>query len=168
LKSFFNKFIADHIIVETENLNTENRQNRAISESASYRLACPGLSECTALRDCPQILAEATTRCYNSDRSLFCGVNQNFEPYVCCPSYPSYSTPTYAGESSNNLNNPADKLSGLCGKSLIQGSTYKKLGAFPFVARIGFKSKFLEKPMIIFSKSGHNNLTFTLFLYSTR
>lgn len=122
-------------------MKTDNREGRGIGESASYRLACPGLSDCTALRDCPQILTEATTRCYNNDRSLFCGVNQNFEPYVCCPTY----QPSYNGESSNNLNNPVDKLSGLCGKSLIQGNAYKKLGAHPFVARIGFKSKFLRE-----------------------
>lgn len=122
--------------------NIDDRESRAATESASYRLACPGLSDCTALRDCPQILAEVTTRCYNSDRSLFCGVNQNFEPYVCCPSYQS---PSYVGETSNNLNNHADKLNGLCGKSLIQGSAYKALGAFPFVARIGFKSRFHDK-----------------------
>ena len=132
-------FYSDHIIIETENVKTD-REGRATGERAGYQLACPSNSECTALRDCPLILLEATTRCYNSDRSLFCGVNQNFEPYVCCPTIPSYDG------NSNNLNYPVDKFNGICGKSLVQGSAYKKLGAFPFVARIGFKSKFLENP----------------------
>lgn len=68
---------------------------------------------------------------------MFCGVNQNFEPYVCCP---AYQAPPSFQDSSNNLNNQ-DKLNGACGKSLIQGTFYKKLGAYPFVARIGFKSE---------------------------
>lgn len=107
-------------------------------------MPCPGSNDCMPLRECPQILVEVTKRCYNSDRSLFCGVNQNYEPYVCCPSYqsPSYvgQAPTYIADGTNQFTSP-DKLSGQCGKSLIQGNFYKKLGAFPFVARIGFKSK---------------------------
>lgn len=138
----------DHIIIETENVKSVDREGRSTDASASYRLACPGLSDCVALRDCPQILVEATTRCYNSDRSLFCGVNQNFEPYVCCPTYKS---PTYLAEGTNQFDAP-DKLNGACGKSLIQASFYKKLGAFPYVARIGFKSEFLQ----YFRKVGHD------------
>lgn len=117
-------------------MKTDDREGRAAGESSAYRLACPGNSDCVALRDCPQILVEATTRCYNSDRSMFCGVNQNYEPYVCCPS------PSYVADASNNFN-AHDKLAGPCGKSLIQGSFYKKLGAYPFVARVGFKSEFM-------------------------
>lgn len=94
---------------------------------------------------------------------MFCGVNQNYEPYVCCP---IYTSPTFLsdqpsgsgssspsgpgiGSSSNNNNfnnnnfNNLDKLNGNCGKTLIQGNAYRKLGAYPFVARIGFKSKYL-------------------------
>ena len=108
-----------------------DRETRA---NSNYRLACPGQDDCVSLRDCPQILAETTSRCYNGDRSLFCGVNQNFEPYVCCPTY------VPLGDGSNNLNNP-EKFGGVCGKTLIQGGGYKKLGAYPFSARIGFKSE---------------------------
>ncbi|XP_070495181.1 chymotrypsin-like protease CTRL-1 [Chironomus tepperi] len=131
---------ADHVIIDTENINSENREGRAINAAATYRLACPGLNECVALRDCPQLLVEATSRCYNSDRSLFCGANQNYEPFICCPV--SYTTPSFQGESTNtnNVNNYQDKLSGACGKALIQGNYYKKLGAFPFAARVGFKN----------------------------
>jgi hypothetical protein len=99
------------------------------------------------LRECPQLLAEATKRCYNNDRSLFCGVNGNYEPFVCCPvTYTSSGTSQadYGGSANNNNNNNVnyqDKLSGACGKPLIQGSYYKKLGAYPFAARVGFKSK---------------------------
>lgn len=113
------------------------------SSSSNYRLACPGQNDCLALRDCPQMLVEITTRCYNSDRSLFCGVNQNFEPFVCCPQY-FQQQPPYVSESTNHLNqnqNDPNKFKDSCGKSLIQGTFYKKLGAYPFAARIGFKSK---------------------------
>lgn len=144
----------EHVIVESENIKAEDREVREQRQSSNFRLACPGLAQCVTLRECPQILAEATSRCYNSDRSLFCGVNQNFEPYVCCPVYqsPNFmhdqpSTGSMNNGNGNNFNyngfNALDKLSGTCGKSLIQGqgSSYKKLGAYPFVARIGFKSE---------------------------
>lgn len=131
--------IPDHIIIETENVKSEDREGRAVDQSGKYRVACPGLNECVPLRECPQVLIEATTRCYNSDRSLFCGVNQNFEPYICCP---SYQTPVYQSDGTSQIGS-ADKLSGQCGKSLVAGSFYKKLGAHPYVARIGFKSKSL-------------------------
>jgi hypothetical protein len=91
---------------------------------------------------------------------MFCGVNQNFEPYVCCPIYTSPNflsdqPPSASGSSAgsaigtggsapgNNFNNfnGLDRLSGVCGKTLIQGNAYRKLGAYPFVARIGFKSE---------------------------
>lgn len=78
-------------------------------------------------------------RCYNSDRSLFCGVNNNFEPYVCCPS--SYQPPSYQPQGSGPNFDTPERLNGGCGKTLIQGSFYKKLGSSPFVARIGFKSE---------------------------
>lgn len=124
----------------------QDREGRA----SSYRLACPGLNDCVPLRECPQILAEATSRCYNHDRSLFCGANGNFEPFVCCPI--TYTSPPlqadYGGNNNGNNNNNnvnyQDKLSGSCGKPLIQGSYYKKLGAYPFAARIGFKSELID------------------------
>lgn len=135
---FIKKKISDHIIIETENVKSDDRGGRALDSSAQYRATCPGINDCVPLRECPQILIEATTRCYNSDRTLFCGVNQNYEPYICCPSYQS---PSFGNDGSDHLNNQ-DKLSGQCGKSLIQSTFYKKLGAHPFVARIGFKSEF--------------------------
>lgn len=147
-RNFPREKLSDHIIIETENVKSDDRGGRALDGPAQYRATCPGINDCVPLRECPQILIEATTRCYNQDRTLFCGVNQNYEPYICCPSYQS---PSYLADSSNNLNNQ-DKLSGQCGKSLIQGSFYKKLGAHPFVARIGFKSKFDVIGKIFFIK----------------
>lgn len=116
-------------------------ENDREGRSSSYRLSCPGLNDCIPLRDCPHMLAEITTRCYNNDRSLFCGGNGNFEPFVCCPI--AYTAPPFQPDvvGSNNNVNYQDKLSGSCGKPLIQGSFYKKLGAYPFAARVGFKSK---------------------------
>lgn len=145
MKIIFITFIknVDHIIIETESLVPEQRDSR--DTSAKYRMSCPGVSDCVNLRDCPQILVEATSKCYNGDRSLFCGINNNYEPYVCCPQlYP----PPYQSDGTNHLPNnqydQSNKLSGSCGRSLIQGSYYKKLGAYPFVARIGFKSEFIH------------------------
>lgn len=87
-----------------------------------YRVPCTGPSECVPLAECSQIFYEAAKTCYSGDRSLLCGIS-DFETYVCCP------------RSANNLQSS-------CGKSLVQGPYYKGLGAFPFVARIGFKSEF--------------------------
>jgi hypothetical protein len=124
-------------------VKSDSREGRAVgAKGSSYRLACPGLNDCVPLRECPQLLVEATSRCYNNDRGLFCGANQNFEPFICCP-VAYTSPPSFQADASNSNNNVnyQDKLSGSCGKALIQGSFYKKLGAFPFAARIGFKSK---------------------------
>jgi hypothetical protein len=89
-----------------------------------YRLSCPGINECVPINECPEIMQDALRKCMRGDKSLFCGNEQSNEPYVCCP------------------RNPMDARNG-CGRTLIQGQYYKGLGAFPFVARVGFKSKFI-------------------------
>jgi hypothetical protein len=94
------------------------------SQSRAYyaRLTCPGISECVPMNECPELLQEALRKCSRGDKSLFCGNEPAGDPFLCCP------------------RNPMDIRNG-CGRTLIQGQNYKGLGAFPFVARVGFKSE---------------------------
>lgn len=86
-----------------------------------YGAPCSGGRVCMPMSDCHQMSYEAAKSCYTGDQSMFCG-GSGYEPYVCCPK----STLEY---------------SQMCGKSLVSGQFYKGLGSFPFVARVGFKSK---------------------------
>lgn len=109
-----------HIILESEHPSTksDSLQSRA---APFYRIQCPAANECMPLSECSILLYEASKLCYSGDRSLYCGINDS-EPYICCPT------------------NPLEN-SKVCGKILVSGQFYNGLGAFPFVARIGFKSK---------------------------
>lgn len=62
--------------MEDENSRTSHREPRA---GDYYRLACSGLNDCVSVSQCPQILVEATKKCYAGDRSIFCGLNSNYE-----------------------------------------------------------------------------------------
>lgn len=88
----------------------------------AYGTSCTTGRICVPITDCSVLYYEAAKTCFAGDRSMFCGGTQ-YEPYICCPKNPS----------ENNRQ---------CGKSLVSGQFYKGLGAFPFVARIGFKSEF--------------------------
>ncbi|XP_058818835.1 phenoloxidase-activating factor 1-like isoform X2 [Topomyia yanbarensis] len=88
-----------------------------------YRISCPGQSVCVPLAECPELLLETARQCYRGDFSLSCGVNE-LEPHVCCLRKYNYDDRTDVG----------------CGKSIVQGDFYNGLGAYPFVARIGFKN----------------------------
>lgn len=90
-------------------------------ETRSYYGACAGGRVCVPMSDCTAMVYEAAKACYSGDRTMYCGGTQ-YEPYICCPKSPL-------------------EQSRVCGKSLVSGQFYKGLGAFPFVARIGFKSK---------------------------
>lgn len=89
-----------------------------------YGAPCSGGRICMPMSDCHQMTYEAAKACYTGDQSLFCG-GSGYEPYVCCPKSSLES-------------------SQMCGKSLVSGQFYKGLGSFPFVARVGFKSKWLN------------------------
>lgn len=137
--SFFSNplksFLPAHSIVESESTGTSNSAAFRGGTTASgyepksfYRISCPGQSECVPLADCPELLLETARQCYRGDFSLSCGVNE-LEPHVCCPRTPNRFDDDRNGENVG------------CGKSIVQGDYYNGLGAFPFVARIGFKSK---------------------------
>lgn len=83
---------------------------------------CLGGTMCVPMSECTSMYYEVAKSCYNGDRSMYCGGTQ-YEPYICCPK------------------SPLDH-SNVCGKTLVAGQFYRGLGAFPFVARIGFRSKF--------------------------
>uniref|UniRef100_A0A182QFC7 Uncharacterized protein n=1 Tax=Anopheles farauti TaxID=69004 RepID=A0A182QFC7_9DIPT len=113
----------------TATSSTSGETTAALKESkALYRVSCPGLSECVPLAECPELLLEISRQCYRGDFSLSCGVNE-FEPHVCCP---RVTSPAFNDQ----------RASAACGKSIVQGDFYNGLGAYPFVARIGFKSTF--------------------------
>ncbi|XP_001651209.2 venom protease [Aedes aegypti] len=121
-----------HSIIESESAGVSNgagyRTGTPITAQESksfYRISCPGLSECVALAECPELLLETARQCYRGDFSLSCGVNE-LEPHVCCPREPG---------GFNDRNTDVG-----CGKSIVQGDYYNGLGAYPFVARVGFKN----------------------------
>lgn len=112
------------LVIESE---SETGQSAKFSDArltakhdSYYRSQCIGSAECVPLTECSEMLYEAARSCYTGDRTMFCGATE-YETYVCCPRI------TNDGRS-------------VCGKSLVQGPKYKGLGAYPFVARIGFKS----------------------------
>lgn len=103
-----------------------------VEKRSNYGDACSGGKMCVPMSDCTTMYYEVAKTCYNGDRSMYCGGTQ-FEPYICCPKSPL-------------------ERSTVCGKTLVTGQFYRGLGAFPFVARIGFKSKFIYE--FRFRKSG--------------
>lgn len=91
-----------------------------VEERSNYGGACPGARICVPMSECQAMYYEVAKSCYNGDRALYCGGTQ-YEPYICCPKSPL-------------------EHNSVCGKTLVSGQFYRGLGAFPFVARIGFKS----------------------------
>lgn len=89
--------------------------------STNYGGTCSGGKICVPMSECTTMYYEVAKTCYNGDRSMYCGGTQ-YEPYICCPKSPL-------------------ERNSVCGKTLVTGQFYRGLGAFPFVARIGFKSK---------------------------
>lgn len=109
------------IIQSDESSRHQSSDLDDIQTKAYLRSACDSLSDCVPLSECTALQYQAAKACYSGDRSIYCGISEH-EPYVCCP------------------RNRFEKVH-VCGKNLVSGQYYKGLGAFPFVARIGFKSK---------------------------
>lgn len=93
------------------------------ARSSYYIGSCTGGRVCVPMSDCAAMYYEVAKTCYNGDRSMYCGGTQ-YEPYICCPKSPL-------------------ERSSVCGKTLVTGQFYRGLGAFPFVARVGFKSEYI-------------------------
>ncbi|XP_055642291.1 phenoloxidase-activating factor 1 [Toxorhynchites rutilus septentrionalis] len=116
-----------HSIIESENgggmVYYSGTATSRPEPKALYRINCPEQSECLPLTECPDLLLEAARQCLRGDFTLSCGVNE-LEPHVCCPRQQKFDDRNDVG----------------CGKSIVQGDFYNGLGAYPFVARIGFKN----------------------------
>lgn len=108
---------SEHLIIDSD----ENRLPGRLESRAVYPSSCSGGRLCVPVSDCQGMYYEAAKSCFAGDRTMFCGGTQ-YDPYICCPKSPV-------------------ELNRVCGKSLVSGQFYRGLGAFPFVARIGFKSE---------------------------
>lgn len=102
-------------------LDGGNERSVDVETRSYYSGSCSGGKMCVPMSECSTMYYEVAKTCYNGDRSMYCGGTQ-YEPYICCPKSPL-------------------EHNSLCGKTLVSGQFYRGLGAFPFVARIGFKSK---------------------------
>uniref|UniRef100_A0A1B0GLG1 Putative chymotrypsin-like protease ctrl-1 rhagoletis zephyria n=1 Tax=Lutzomyia longipalpis TaxID=7200 RepID=A0A1B0GLG1_LUTLO len=95
-----------------------------------YQTTCVGFQNCVPLSKCPDLHYDAAKACYFGDKSFFCG-SSGSEPMICCPR---------VGENPDTNPDVSAPINIDCGKSLVRGQFYKGLGAFPFVARVGFKN----------------------------
>lgn len=129
-------------------LETENREARSQSYYQGPISSCAVFQACIPLSQCLDSHYEVAKSCLLSgDRSSVCGYTDGSEPLICCnrrvildspdnlqQQYNPVLPPAYAGYNPTGLNSPS------CGRSFVQSQIYRGLGAFPFIARIGFKS----------------------------
>lgn len=116
------------VIAEFERINVDvnvaNRGREPYITSIKDSYLCQGIGPCVSITECGDNYGlEAARRCYNGDKSVFCGVDARQDPMVCCP------------------RTTTKKEYEACGKTLVQGKSYWGLGAYPFVVRVGFRSK---------------------------
>ncbi|KYB26332.1 Serine protease easter-like Protein [Tribolium castaneum] len=93
---------------------------------------CPRNTECLPLSQCPMLNDILDNACVNTDRiaNLGCGY-QGAQGYVCCP---------LVADPLNNINSGKLVDGQRCGLSQVQGNNYNGIGAFPWVARVGFRN----------------------------
>ncbi|XP_044265878.1 CLIP domain-containing serine protease 14D [Tribolium madens] len=93
---------------------------------------CPRNTECLPLSQCPMLNDILNNACVNTDRiaNLGCGY-QGGQGYVCCP---------LIADPLNNINSGKLVDGQRCGLSQVQGDNYNGVGAFPWVARVGFRN----------------------------
>lgn len=124
------QFLADYATIVVDGLDSQDNTELKERQGGNFPnlnsfFSCAGHGTCVPMMECGENYAlEAARRCYNGDKNVFCGVDSRGEPMVCC------------------TKNRRDFET--CGKTLVQGRTYKGLGAYPFVVRIGFRSKLLN------------------------
>lgn len=131
----FRPILADYATIVVDGLDpvvqdeVKERQGGSFPNLKDF-FSCSGHGTCVPMMECGENYAlEAARRCYNGDKNVFCGVDSRGEPMVCC--------------SKNRRDFET------CGKTLVQGRTYKGLGSYPFVVRIAFRSKNLLFSVII-------------------
>lgn len=142
-------------VVETEpeadRDNLEKRSNTYFNTRIGTISSCAPFQTCLPLAQCVDSHYELAKSCLlTGDRSSVCGYTDGSEPLTCCNrrgiAQDGIDTLPQFGPITNNNNPPSfvSNLDGInsmsCGRSLIQSQFYRGLGAFPFVARIGFKS----------------------------
>ena len=116
------------MIIESDEASLHQLPDYIEPKAAFFRTAnCDTGAECLPLSECSFMQYQAAKTCLAGDRSLSCGKSE-VEPYMCCP--------RSQFDSVNSVK--------ACGKTLVTGQYYKGLGSFPFVARIGFKSKYTQ------------------------
>lgn len=125
--TIINNFLSQSIVAEFERINVDvniasGKARHPYITSIKDPYLCQNIGPCVPINECGDNYGlEAARRCYNGDKSIFCGVDARQEPMVCCPRQKKqYET---------------------CGKTLVQGKDYHGLGAYPFVVRVGFRSK---------------------------
>lgn len=115
----------DRILVDVNRNPPETRDYYGnVGGDAKDSFLCYGIGSCVPIQECgDNYPLEAARKCYNGEKNIFCGVDNQNQPMVCCPKIRrDFET---------------------CGRSLVQGKNYKGLGAFPFVVRVGFRSNYI-------------------------
>lgn len=145
-------------IIETESRSSNYYQDPRLGPISS----CAVFQTCLPLSQCMDAHYELARGCLlTGDRSSVCGYTDGTEPLICCNRRVVMDNPEALQNfgSSNGvvpppaingapsfatLYNPTGLNSASCGRSLVQSQIYRGLGAFPFVARVGFKSECYE------------------------
>ncbi|XP_018328745.1 venom protease [Agrilus planipennis] len=129
-----------HVLVHTSLASIPEENEKALWDSGQngvkypYKspLTCPQHTRCLPISSCPFLNEVLNNECARSERlaNLACGYQGS--GYVCCPQMVQQSPSNQA---------PTPMVDGQeCGIPAVLGRGYKSIGAYPFVARIGFKS----------------------------
>lgn len=143
----------DVLILETENVrdvNDPEKRANYYDPRVGPISSCAPFQTCLPLSQCLDAHYELARVCLlTGDRSAVCGYTDGAEPLICCnrrlydgaenlqQQFGGGGAPQFVGIAPpmNGLNGPG------CGRPLVQSQLYRGLGAFPFVARVGFKSE---------------------------
>ncbi|KAL3288181.1 hypothetical protein HHI36_002631 [Cryptolaemus montrouzieri] len=113
---------------------TQGSQYYTSSKRAAF---CPPNTECQPLTSCPILNNALNNECVLRNRidNLSCGYQGS--GLVCCPNIPLNQDRSYNDRSYN----PGKTVDGVkCGLPQVLGENYNGIGAYPWVARIGFKN----------------------------
>lgn len=108
------------------NIGAQSKSRNPYISNIKDSYLCQGIGPCVPMNECGDNYGfEAARKCYNGDKSIFCGVDTRSDPMVCCP------------------RSTTKKVYETCGKTLVQGKNYQGLGAYPFAVRVGFRSELI-------------------------
>ncbi|XP_060517431.1 CLIP domain-containing serine protease B4-like isoform X2 [Cylas formicarius] len=107
---------------ELNEVETGYREKRAI---------CPPNSQCIPLSACPILTTVLSNECVLTNRIGELGCGYQGSGLVCCPQ----------ADGSSKVSSPGKFVDGQrCGQSQVEGDGYDGIGAYPWVARIGFRN----------------------------